>query len=156
MSAATLRPMRWQDIPRLLALERVAFPQDAWSEPTWWAELAGRPRRDYAVLERQGRLVGYAGLDQSGEVADVMTIAVDPAARGGGLGRRLLEHLLAVAAAGGARWVMLEVRADNTAALELYRRFGFEVVHTRRGYYRPEEPGGESIDALVLRAEVGE
>ena len=41
----TLREVRWQDIPALAELERSLFGAEAWSEPTWWAELAQRPRR---------------------------------------------------------------------------------------------------------------
>ena len=46
----TLREARWTDVPALAALEAQLFPDDAWSESTWWAELAGRPRRDYVVI----------------------------------------------------------------------------------------------------------
>ena len=53
--APTLREARWTDLPALAALERDLFAHDAWSEPTWWAELAGRPRRDYVVLDRRRR-----------------------------------------------------------------------------------------------------
>ena len=51
VTAPTLREARWTDIPALAALERDLFAHDAWAEPTWWAELAGRPRRDYVVLD---------------------------------------------------------------------------------------------------------
>jgi ribosomal-protein-alanine N-acetyltransferase len=144
-----LEPLTWRDIPALAAIEREVFPDDAWTEATWWAELAQRPRRDYTVARDVAGVAGYAGLDLAGEVADVMTVAVAPDRRGSGLGRRLLEHLLAQAAGHGASRVMLEVRADNTAALALYEQAGFEVVHTRRGYYRPGP-----VDALVMRKEV--
>ena len=49
-----------------------------------------------------------------------------------------------------ARDVVLEVRADNAAALALYADAGFTTVRTRRGYYR--NPGSDPVDALVLRA----
>ena len=98
---------------------------------------------DHAVL-------GYAGVDLAGETADVMTIAVDPGRRGEGHGVRLLEALLGRAEVAGASQVMLEVRADNEAAIGLYTRYGFAEVHRRRGYYQPG-----SVDALVMRREVG-
>lgn len=50
--AAVLRDARWTDVPVLVGLEAAVFPDDAWSERSWWAELAGRPRRDYVVAER--------------------------------------------------------------------------------------------------------
>jgi len=138
--------MTWRDIPALAALEPELFPHDAWSEQTWWAELAGRPRRSYVVMEQAGAVVGYAGVDHGGEVADVMTIAVAPKAQGTGLGQVLMDWLVADARRGGAEHLMLEVRADNVAAQRLYARAGFATLTVRRKYYQPGD-----IDALIMR-----
>jgi ribosomal-protein-alanine N-acetyltransferase len=143
----TLRPMAWPDIPALAAADAQLFGSDAWTEASWWAELAGRPRREYVVAEDEtGRIAGYGGLDHGGAVADVMTVAVRPDCRGTGLGRRLLGDLIDRAAAGGAESLMLEVRADNDPARRLYQSAGFAVVDVRRRYYQPDD-----VDALVLR-----
>ena len=48
---SVLRELTWRDIPRLADLETQLFADDAWSEATWWSELAARPRRAYRVLE---------------------------------------------------------------------------------------------------------
>lgn len=154
MSAPTLRTADWRDLAAMARLEHVVFPDDAWSEATLWAELAGRPRRAYLVAQDED-LLGYAGLDLAGDVADVMTIAVAPRGRGRGLGGVLLARLHELARAGGARSMMLEVRADNEAALGLYRARGYDVVRTRRGYYRVPG-GGPAQDALIMRKELDE
>ena len=142
----TVRVMTWRDIPQLAELEQELFAADAWSAETWWAELAGRPRRDYVVLEGASGIEGYAGVDHGGDVADVMTLAVTPGRRGLGLGDLLVDTLLDKARSGGAEAVMLEVRADNDPALALYRRHGFAEVSVRRRYYQPGD-----VDAVVLR-----
>lgn len=145
--ALSVRELRWTDLPALAQAERALFADDAWTEPTWWAELAGRPRRDYVVAQApDGGIAGYAGVDCAGDTADVMTIAVCTAYRGMGLGDRLLGDLVARAAARGAQSLLLEVRADNAPALALYARHGFEQVSVRRRYYQPGD-----VDALVLR-----
>jgi ribosomal-protein-alanine N-acetyltransferase len=149
--APTVRELRWTDLPALAALERDLFAHDAWAEPTWWAELAGRPRRDYLVLTDADGVLGYAGLDHGGEVADVMTIAVAPRAQGRGFGRLLLAELEQRAQARGAAHVILEVRADNVAALGLYERSGYAVLSTRRRYYQPGD-----VDAVVMRKSLQE
>ncbi len=141
-----LRELRWTDIDELAALERELFPHDAWTEPTWWAELAGRPRRDYVVEEDAEGIAGYAGLDVGSEVADVMTIAVAPRAQGRGLGAALLQELVDRARGRGAEYLMLEVRDDNLPARRLYERAGFERLTTRRRYYQPGD-----VDAHILR-----
>jgi ribosomal-protein-alanine N-acetyltransferase len=150
MTDLALRDLAWPDIPALVRLEAELFADDAWSEQTWWAELAGRPRRSYVVQESpDGDVLGYAGLDLGGEVADVMTVAVGPAAQGRGLGRVLLDELVARARADHAAYLMLEVRADNEAARKLYDRNGFEVLSVRRRYYQPGD-----VDALVMRRDL--
>ncbi|MHB8297072.1 MAG: ribosomal protein S18-alanine N-acetyltransferase [Dermatophilaceae bacterium] len=142
----TLREMTWRDIPDLALLEPALFADDAWSEQSWWAELAGRPRRSYVVAEQGGAVVGYAGVDRGGEVADVMTIAVAPGAQGKGLGTVLMDWLIAEARRGGAEHLMLEVRADNVAAQRLYSKAGFVVTTVRRRYYQPAD-----VDAQIMR-----
>jgi ribosomal-protein-alanine N-acetyltransferase len=151
---SALREVTWRDIPRLAALETELFGPDAWTEETWWAELAGRPRRDYIVLDGDGGIAGYAGLDHGGDIADVMTVAVVAGRRGQGLGDVLLGELLRRASDGGAASVMLEVRADNMPARRLYERHGFEEVSVRRRYYR--QPGGLDVDAVVMRRRLEE
>ena len=142
-----LRDLEWTDLVHLAGLEQQLFADDAWSEATWWSELAGRPRRDYVVATTSdGTIAGYAGLDLSGDVADVMTIATSPGHQGRGTGRLLLAELVRRATAHGADAVLLEVRADNDAARRLYDRAGFEVISVRRRYYQPGD-----VDALVMR-----
>jgi ribosomal-protein-alanine N-acetyltransferase len=93
-----------------------------------------------------GVLAGYAGLLVPGPEADVQTIAVAPYAQGRGVGTRLLRALTERAVRSGARSLLLEVRADNAAAIALYQREGFERVSVRRRYYQPGD-----VDAWVLR-----
>lgn len=145
---ARLRPMHWRDIPSLVDLESTLFGPDAWSERTWWSELALRPRRAYWVAlpaGEPGPVLGYAGIDRGGDSADVMTIATAPASQGQGVGRILLDRLIADADESGAEALLLEVRADNQRARDLYARNGFEEIHRRRGYYQ----GG--VDAVIMR-----
>ncbi|HEY5178443.1 MAG TPA: ribosomal protein S18-alanine N-acetyltransferase [Dermatophilaceae bacterium] len=144
--ATTLREMTWHDIQVLAFLELDLFADDAWSEQTWWAELAGRPRRSYVVCDQGGAVAGYAGVDRGGEVADLMTIAVASAAQTRGLGTLLMDWLIAEARRGGAQHLMLEVRADNVAAQRLYSKAGFVMTTVRRRYYQPAD-----VDAQIMR-----
>ena len=76
--------------------------------------------------------------------ADVQTIAVAHEAQGAGLGQQLLDSLMEYVRGAGCRRLQLEVKADNQAALELYRRTGFTTVRTRPRYYP------DFTDALVM------
>lgn len=112
-------------------------------------ELAGPYRSYLALVSDEGRLHGYAGLLAVGSQGDVQTIAVDPAVRGHGHGRRLMETLVEEAARGRVRELFLEVRADNEAARTLYDSLGFAEIGVRPGYYQPE-----GVDAVVMRRAV--
>ncbi len=59
------------------------------------------------------------------------------------------RRLLAEARRRGASEVLLEVRADNPGAQQLYRSLGFERIATRPHYYQPDD-----VDALIMRLEL--
>ena len=80
--------------------------------------------------------------------AEILTLAVRPAARRSGLGGRLVEAAVIRAAAFGAERMVLEVAEDNVAARALYARAGFVEAGRRRGYYARLD--GSCEDALIL------
>lgn len=142
-----LRAMRWWDVERLHPLERQLFGATAWTPETFWSELAHPGTRWYVVAVGEAdEILGYAGLLVPGPEADVQTVAVAPAAQGQGVGGTLLEALITRAGERGATSLMLEVRADNPAAVRLYEKRGFERVAVRRRYYQPDD-----VDAWVMR-----
>jgi ribosomal-protein-alanine N-acetyltransferase len=142
--------MRWWDLDAVLVVEHEVF-EDAWSRGMFWSELAdtGHPAatRRYLVAEAaDGRIVGYAGLAAVAGTGDVQSIAAARDHWGTGLGARLLTELLRTATAAECHEVLLDVRVDNARAQRLYRRFGFEPIGIRKGYYQPG-----NVDALVMR-----
>ena len=77
--------------------------------------------------------------------AEILTLAVVPAARRLGVGRALVEAAAGLAATQAAGSLFLEVAHDNVAALALYAAAGFERVGLRKGYYL------SGADAVVMR-----
>jgi ribosomal-protein-alanine N-acetyltransferase len=144
-SSVRLRDMTASDVDTITALERGLFPVDYWPRQMFIDELAQPETRRYLVAETAGRIVGYAGLFCVQPIADVQTIAVLPEYEGRGIGTALLTELLTEARRRGANDVLLEVRADNPRAQQLYLRFGFEQIHVRPRYYR------DGTDALIMR-----
>ena len=140
-----LSRLRWWDLDEVLPLEAELFGAHAWTPAQFWSELARVPEtRWYLVARAGGALVGYAGVFQAGSEADVQTVAVAPTARGRGIGRILVEALAGQVRARGADVLHLEVRADNAAALGLYRALGFRAVGRRPDYY------GRGRDAILM------
>ena len=142
---AALRDMTAADVPAVHELEQRLFPVDAWPLQMFFDELAQRETRRYLVAELGGRIIGYAGLMCIEPIADIQTIAVVPEQEGNGIGSALLTELIRESRRRQAEDVLLEVRADNPRAQQLYRRFGFEQIHTRPRYYR------DGVDALIMR-----
>jgi ribosomal-protein-alanine N-acetyltransferase len=91
---------------------------------------------------------GYACFRLGAGEAELLRIAVAPAARGRGIAKRLLAAGLERLRAAGVASCYLEVRPGNASALAVYRALGFAICGHRRAYYR------DGSDALVLRREV--
>jgi [ribosomal protein S18]-alanine N-acetyltransferase len=144
---AFLRPMRLADLPEVMELEEELFAPDTWTAAMYREELALTDTRHYLVAEDEGRVVGYAGLIAYDDEAHVATIGATGSRQGEGTGALLLDALLAEADR-RSPVVLLEVRADNDHAQELYRRRGFTEIGRRRGYYQPS-----GTDAVVMRRE---
>jgi len=141
-----LRPVTHADGPALAELHASAF-----DEP-WPADDILRFAEDRGgfalAVEEGGALAGFILCRLIAGEAEVLTLAVRPAARRRGIGRALLEAAL-VLAQPTAETMFLEVAADNPAAVALYEGAGFETVGRRAGYYG--RAGGGSVDALVMR-----
>lgn len=157
-TATTTRPMRWWDLDLVLAVEVPSFGPDAWTREAFLSELAERDSRRYVVLAPDdgsgAGLLGYVGVTTHGPDAEVATLAVDPARRGEGLGRVLVDLARAQARAAGARRLGLEVRDGNDVALGLYDAAGFRRQGRRPGYYAPSTPGGPRTAALLMQVDL--
>lgn len=78
----------------------------------------------------------------------VLNVVVAPSAQGLGLGHRLLQDVLELAAARDCNKLFLEVRLSNLKAQNLYRQWQFEQIAVRKQYY--STPNGAREDALVF------
>ncbi|MFC8303686.1 ribosomal protein S18-alanine N-acetyltransferase [Specibacter sp. NPDC057265] len=146
----TLRDMTPADLDLVAVLDRELFGVDSWPRQMFEDELAQPQSRRYIVAEIPGsggvaQTVGYAGLMCLPPLGDIQTLGVLPAYEGRGYARAMLGELIAEAARRGAEDVMLEVSSINPRAQELYRRFGFEHIHTRPRYYR------DGSDGFIMR-----
>ncbi len=136
-----IEPFRWWHVAAVLPIEEDLFGAEKWSSAMFWNELA--QRHFYVVATEDRAVLGYAGLSVVDESESwVQNIAVRRDAQKRGIGRLLLESLLARA---GDRKVLLEVAVDNAPAQRLYASYDFEPVGIRRGYYQPS-----NTDALVM------
>ncbi|RPF70786.1 GNAT family N-acetyltransferase [Aurantiacibacter spongiae] len=93
------------------------------------------------------RATGFALTRHAADEEELLLIAVRPDARGAGIASGLMHRFIAEAAGRGCTRLFLEMR-DGNPAERLYRRFGFEPVGRRRGYYRGAIGG--PVDAITF------
>lgn len=142
----TIVPMNKAHVAPIAALERECFG-DPWSEKSIASELTN-PLSLWLVAVEGDTLVGYVGSQTCMDETDMMNIAVSPAHRRNGVGKALIEALVAALKEKGSRCLTLEVRASNEGAIALYQGLGFAQIGLRKNYYHnPKE------DALILRKE---
>ena len=134
------------DLQAIHELELALFPEEPWSIDMFLEEIQ-HETRTYCVLREGDSIIGYAGVMVVADTADVQTIAVIPEREGRGYGRLLLNTLHQLAQSRGAERILLEVRADNPRAQQLYLRNGYTQIHLRRGYYE------DGQDALIMMHE---
>lgn len=150
MTLATIRRADLGDIKAIARVEQAAFT-DAGDRfnPRQVRRLVTNPRAIVAVAELEGEVVGWCvGLIRSHtrwRSGRVYSVAVTPEQSGRGVGRKLLSWMLGSLAERDVRRVYLEVRAENRAALELYRSLGFVPIAHLQGYY------GAGTDGLRMR-----
>jgi ribosomal-protein-alanine N-acetyltransferase len=140
-------PMRRRHLPAVLRIEGKVYPRP-WSAGLFLSELAQRGSRAYLVARHQAKVVGYAGVMILGDEGHITNIAVDPAFHRHRIGMRLFLDLVEAALKRDVRSMTLEVRRANAGAQAMYRKFGFQTVGVRKGYYVET---GE--DAYIMWAE---
>jgi len=148
---AQIRTIAPFDLASLAEVHAACFAE-AWDSGAL-AGLLAMPGAQGLVAEGPGTSVvlGFVLLRAIAGEAEILTIAVKPGARRGGIGRRLLNAATASAAASGASRLFLEVAVDNGPAHALYLAAGFAEVARRANYY----PGrGGAITALVLAKDI--
>lgn len=146
---------RTEDLPQIAEIHRASFTQE-WTTDEL-AALLSQPGVTALVARRASwwtslRPVGFLLLRVAADEAEILTVAVHPANRGGGTGRGLVAEALRRLYGERVRSVFLEVAADNVAALAIYRSLGFTMVGERPAYYSGAREGGGL--ALVMRCDL--
>ncbi|HSL20692.1 MAG TPA: ribosomal protein S18-alanine N-acetyltransferase [Vicinamibacterales bacterium] len=134
-----------RDLDDIAEIARASF-SNPWTRDMFARELEQQLlSRSYVLRAADDRVAAFCTCWLVVDELHINTMAVRPEFRRQGLGRRLLEHVLADAARQGATRATLEVRRSNAAAIALYEAFGFAVEASRKDYY-PNPPE----DALIL------
>ncbi len=148
MSLWMVRSADANDAEAIIAIEARAFGAASWGAESLRSGIDAPYVTALVVQEAEGPVEGFALWRRLGEEGEILSIAVDPHARGRGAGKALLAEIIVSAEALRLSALFLEVDAGNAPALALYRRAHFADVGLRKQYYR------NGADALVLRRAV--
>jgi ribosomal-protein-alanine N-acetyltransferase len=142
--AIHIRDATVRDLPRIIEIERLAFPSP-WTLASFERELTLPFSRIMVALPASNpQIVGFLCRWLIADECHVLNIAVHPESRRLGIGTVLISEAISEARSTGAGVVTLEVRRSNLAARQLYRKFEFEERRLRRHYYGPGE------DAIIM------
>jgi RimJ/RimL family protein N-acetyltransferase len=131
--------------------DMVREPEQTWRD--WIADAAAGAEKILFVAEEAGRWLGDVGAFARVDPLEVQLISmwVDPTARGRGVARDLIRSVAAWALGRGSTRVVLFVQEANEPAQQLYQRAGFRPTGDRA-----PAAGGRSAFKLVLAAPVGD
>ncbi len=149
----TLRPFKPDDLETVININAVCLPENY--SPYFFMNLYERYPATFLVAEQENNVVGYVmcrietGLTSFGlfgitKKGHVVSIAVLPQYRGEGVGTALIEEALKNMRFYKAKECYLEVRTSNIAAVNMYKKLGFQAVRTTQEYY------ADSEDAYVM------
>lgn len=141
-------PMKKNQIDEVLCIEEQAYGEHHWSRNSFYNELSNDLAHYYSAFDPEDNLVGYAGCWQFLDEAHITTIAVKSELKRKKIGEALLIKILSDCYKNEIKYITLEVRVSNTAAISLYEKYGFKSLGTRKGYYQ-----NNSEDALIMWTE---
>ena len=147
------RPAIQLDLPVLVSMERVLFADSPWTTGQFKEAFQGVPtiRHFLVATNDEDQIVGYAAVlvVAAGVEADVLTVAVLPDYVRQGIATHFMKELEKWSLAKQASAMMLEVGVENSGAIALYEKLGYQKIATRKAYYGP------GLDAFVMRKEFG-
>lgn len=147
---AAIRPAAFADVATVMTVMDAAFDPrfgEAWTA-SQLRSLFAMPGARLAMIEHDGRVAGFYAARVAGPESELLLVAVEPAARGLGLGRALLNDWINWAKSVSASEFFLEMRSDNPA-IHLYRSQEFVECGHRPNYYSGAD--GEKRDAITMR-----
>ena len=135
----SVRRMRMADLNRIVEIELASFGDEAYDR-NLFVEFFRKCGELFLVAEHDREVQGYMVTCIRGEQAELVSVAVDRAARRMGAASALMESTLRRLRRRGIARIGLMVRADNDKARAFYERYGFEKVRRVPRYY---EDGGD-------------
>lgn len=134
----TIQRMNREHLEAVAAIEADVF-STPWTKQGF-ADTLNMENVMFFVAVENGNVVGYCGIYFAADEGEITNVAVSSTYRRMGIADMLLKNLLKEATQKGAVRFILEVRCSNRPAIQLYKKFGFEIQGKRKDFYeKPKE-----------------
>ena len=133
---AYIRRMSKSDVDDVVKLEALSYGEHHWSKESFYNELENNLAFYYCAVDENNRLIGYAGCWHIFEEAHITTLSVHPDFRKQGVAQKLIFAIVDDCYKAKIKYITLEVRESNVAAISLYEKNVFKSIRTRKGYYQ--------------------
>jgi ribosomal-protein-alanine N-acetyltransferase len=147
LQSIRLARMTLDDLPGIIDIENSVYPHP-WSRGNFLDSLY-TGYENWVARDGEQALCGYFLLMIAVDESHLLNISVRRDLHGKGLGRALLDKVVALSREKGMESVLLEVRPSNLRALKVYQDYGFVRIGLRKGYY--PAANGQREDAIVMR-----
>ena len=107
---------------------------DFWNSETLKNELENN-NSYYIVAKINNNIVGFAGIKNVLDEADIMNVVTKKDIRNSGIGSALFSAIIDYAKSNNVKKITLEVNENNLSAIHLYEKFGFIKIAERKKYY---------------------
>ena len=140
--------MTKDDIENVIQIEEEAYGKHHWAKSSFYDEMSNNLARYYTAKTLNGEIVGYAGAWHIIDEGHITTIAVKKEFLRNHIGEAIIQRIIEDCYKQGIKYLTLEVRVSNIAAIKLYEKYGFQSLGTRKGYYQDNNE-----DALIMWTE---
>lgn len=135
-------------IDTVLKIEEESFGEHHWGKQAFYDELSSNLANYYCIVDIDKNILGYAGFWHIIDEAHITTVAVKPNMRRKKLGELMLNHIINECFKKEIKYITLEVRVSNKPAINMYEKYGFKSLGTRKNYYQDNHE-----DALIMWTE---
>ncbi len=143
-----IKYMQLCDLDEICEIEAKAYGEHHWSRESFVHEIENNLAKYYVAKGENGQIFGYLGAWIIIDEAHITTLAVDPAHKRKKVAQSLMNCFIEDCYKNMVKYITLEVRVSNEPAINLYKKFGFNSLGTRKGYYQDNNE-----DALIMWTE---
>jgi len=144
----SISKMTQEDVDGVFEIEAQSYGPHHWSKESFYNEIQNNIATYYVAKNNDNEVVGFMGAWTILDEAHITTIAIKPDFKRNHIGEALLMNFMEDCYKNFVKYITLEVRVSNEPAINLYQKYSFKSLGTRKGYYQDNNE-----DALIMWTE---